>query len=238
MRPVLLVRNEPEDDFGLAPDAIGAAGLDCVTLDAFDPAATWPPLAGVSGLVVFGGAMNCDQVDRFPHLARVRALMAEAVRVELPVLGVCLGAQILVRALDRPVFPLPRKELGFPEVRLEPEAAMDPVLGALPTRVRLFQWHEDAFDTPPGATLLARDAGGATQAFRYGRALGVQFHPEVTAPELARWFNLVSPELEPVWGRVESELRGEVSERIGEANVHGRELFARFARYVRSLEPV
>jgi len=232
MRPVLLVRNEHEDDFGLARASIEGEGLECLTVDAWNPAVEWPSPDRVSGLVVFGGAMNCDQVDRFPHLGRVRSLMADAAHAELPVLGVCLGAQILVRAFGRPVFPAPRRELGFPEIRLEPEAAADPVLGGLPSRARLFQWHEDAFDAPPGATVLARDAGGGTQAFRLDRALAVQFHPEVTAPELDRWFAEASATLEPVWGRVESELRLEVAERIGEANAHGRELFRRFARYV------
>jgi GMP synthase (glutamine-hydrolysing) len=238
MRPVLLVRNEHEDDFGLAREAIQDEGLKCDTVDAWDPTVAWPSLEELSAVVVFGGAMNCDQVDRYPHLARVRSLMADAVREELPVLGVCLGAQILVRAFGCPVFPAARRELGFPEIRIEPEGRADPVLGALPARVRLFQWHEDAFDAPPGATLLARDANGGTQAFRHGRALAVQFHPEVTAPELDRWFAETSATLQPVWGRVESELRREVAERIREANAHGRELFHRFARYVKGSDPV
>lgn len=239
MRSLLLIRNEPADDLGLAREALEDEGAECTVVDAWDARVEWPSLDDVSALVVFGGAMNCDQVERYPFLARERGLLAEAVgREVLPVLGVCLGAQLLVRAFDCPVFPAPRREVGFPEIRVEPEAGADPVLGGLPPRARLFQWHEDAFAEPPGATVLARGSDGGVQAFRRGAALGVQFHPEVTAGELGRWFTEAAPTLEPVWGRAEDDLRREVAERIEEANTHGRELFRRFARLVRRSDPV
>jgi GMP synthase (glutamine-hydrolysing) len=230
---MLLIRNEREDDFGLAPGAFRDEGLDALMVDAWDEAGRWPALEEVSALVVFGGAMNCDQVEAYPFLAWERALLADAVARDVPVLGVCLGAQLLVRAFDRPVFRAPERELGFPEVHLTGAAGMDPVLGALPESVRFFQWHEDAFREPPGATVLATGRDGSVQAFRKGPAWAVQFHPEVTAAELRRWFEGAAPTLEPVWGRDAGDLEREVADHLPAANEHGLELFRRFARHVK-----
>jgi len=233
MGPALLVRNERADDFGLAPEALAEEGLEPLPVDAWDEARPWPRLDDLSALVVFGGAMNCDQVDRFPFLALERSLLAEAMARGLPVLGVCLGAQLLVRALDRPVLPGRVRELGFPVIRPTPDGTADPVLGGLPSEVRFFQWHEDVFEDPPGATILARDEDGGVQAFRTGSAWGLVFHPEVTGGELDRWLVDARATLEPAWGRDEADLRREVEERLPEANRFGRELFRRFARFVR-----
>jgi GMP synthase (glutamine-hydrolysing) len=233
VRPLLLIRNEREDDFGLAPGAFREEHVEPVSVDAWDESRPWPSLEDVSALVVFGGTMNCDQVDAYPFLARERSLLAEAVRGDLPVLGVCLGAQLLVRAFDCPVFPAPVRELGFPEILLTDAGRLDPVLGALPPRVRFFQWHEDAFRQPPGATVLATGGDGGVQAFRSGSAWGVQFHPEVTAAELSRWFSNASATLQPIWGRERSDLERETAEYLPSANDHGRHLFRQFARYVR-----
>jgi len=232
MRPLLLIRNEPEDDFGLAPQAFASEGFDCHRVDAWADG-PWPSLEEVAAMVPFGGAMNCDQVDRYPFLARERALLEEAIARDVPVLGVCLGAQLLVRAFGCPVFRAPRRELGFPKIALTPFARDDPVLGGLPEGVRFFQWHEDAFAEPPGATVLARGDDGGIQGFRHGSRWGVQFHPEVTAGELDTWFSGSAASLQPMWGRVESELREETAEQLPMANHHGLELFRRFARYVR-----
>src|SRR5437867_3944778 len=168
MRKAMLIRNEPDDNFGLAPEAFRAAGLEVLAIDAWDEGRVWPPLEDVSAIAVFGGAMNCDQVDMHPFLAEERSLLAVAVEADVPVLGVCLGAQLLVRAFDRQVFPSVRPELGFPEIRMVQAARPDPVLGGLPPRVRFFQWHQDAFREPPGATVLALGHQGAVQAFRSG----------------------------------------------------------------------
>jgi GMP synthase (glutamine-hydrolysing) len=233
MRSLLMLRNEAADDFGLAPAAFAAEGLPLLEVDAWDESTPWPGLDELSGVAVFGGAMNCDQVDRFPFLARERVLLAKAVAEDVPVLGVCLGAQLLVRAFDQPVFEAPAKELGFPPIRVTAAAFEDPVLGALPSEVRCFQWHEDAFREPPGATVLATGRGDSIQAFRHGSAWGVQFHPEVTAAELDRWFDADAATLGTAWGRDEAELRAETARWLPAANRCGTELLRGFARFVR-----
>jgi GMP synthase (glutamine-hydrolysing) len=233
VKSLLVVRNEAADTLGLAPSAFDDEGLPVTVVDAWDPAAAWPEVPEVSGLAVFGGSMNCDQTDAYPYLARVRTLLREANDVDLPVLGVCLGAQLLARALGFPVVRAPRRELGFPEIELTEAGVADPVLGALPPKARMFQWHEDAFPLPAGAELLARGEDEGVQAFRRGWAWGVQFHPEVTRPELEDWFSAAgSRSLESVWGRSPEDLREELAQHLPQANRYGADLFARFARQV------
>jgi GMP synthase (glutamine-hydrolysing) len=235
VKRLLIVRNESADTLGLAPPAFEAEDVPATVLDAWDPSATWPQATDLAGLVVLGGSMNCDQVDAHPFLLGVRRLLREATDRHLPVLGVCLGAQLLARALDQPVVRAPRRELGFPEIELTAAGLEDPVLGALPAKARMFQWHEDAFPLPPGADLLARGEDGGVQAFRLGWAWAVQFHPEVTSPELDDWFREAGRgSLESVWGRSPDELRRDVAQHLPAANRAGAELFRRFARQVRS----
>jgi GMP synthase (glutamine-hydrolysing) len=154
---------------------------------------TAKPLAGqalpghdeVAGAVVMGGPMNVDDVERHPALASEREWLAEAVRRELPVLGICLGAQLLARALGAEVRAGQAPELGFAPVEvLDPD---DPVLGALAPRTMVLHWHGDVFDLPDGARHLARSDRTEVQAFRKGNAWGVLFHPEADLALLEAW---------------------------------------------------
>jgi GMP synthase (glutamine-hydrolysing) len=151
------------------------------------------PLAGqslpnhdeVAGAVVMGGPMNVDEVDRFPALAAEREWLAEAARRELPVLGICLGAQLLARALGAEVRPGERKEIGFAPI--EVSAAADPILGALAPGTDVLHWHGDIFDLPDGAQPLASSAQTEHQAFRFGNAWGLLFHPEADFALIEAW---------------------------------------------------
>lgn len=145
----------------------------------------------VAGALVMGGPMNVDETDRHPGLAVTRDWLAEAVRRQMPVLGICLGAQLLARALGAPVVPGERKEIGFHEVTVDDPA--DPILGGLAPRARVLHWHGDVFDLPAGATHLASSALTAHQAFRLGNAWGVLFHPEADLALAELW--MATPEM-------------------------------------------
>jgi GMP synthase (glutamine-hydrolysing) len=157
---------------------------------------TVKPLAGqllpeheeVAGAVVMGGPMNVDEVERFPGLAVEREWLAEAVRLGLPVLGVCLGAQLLARALGAEVRPGERKEIGFAAV--EVSDPHDPVLGVLAPGAEVLHWHGDIFDLPDGATHLASSQLTENQAFRVGNAWGVLFHPEADYALVEAWLGV------------------------------------------------
>jgi GMP synthase (glutamine-hydrolysing) len=151
-------------------------------------------LDGAHGLVVLGGAMDFDQTDAYPHLARTMDLLRDAAARSAPTLGICLGAQLAAAALGGRAYPGPAgEELGWTKVELTGAGQADPVLGALQEPAELFEWHHDTFDPPPGATVLAVGAVYPTQAFRLGSVVAVQFHPEVDGPLLAGWWSGTTP---------------------------------------------
>lgn len=144
-----------------------------------------PPVAGVAGAAVMGGPMNVDDAARYPGLVREREWVEELLAEDVPVLGVCLGAQLVARALGAAVRPGPAPEIGWAPV--EVLAPDDPVLGALAPSATVLHWHADVFDLPPGAELLARSAQTEVQAFRRGSAYGLLFHAEADAALVDRW---------------------------------------------------
>src|SRR5262249_28431362 len=117
-----------------------------------------------------------------------RSLLASSVAAGLPVLGVCLGSQLLAAALGAEVRRGPSLEIGALDVRLTPEGSRDPVLGPCGSVVPVIQWHHDTFALPPNAVHLAASDAYPHQAFRVGdRTYGIQFHPELDAPLLRAW---------------------------------------------------
>jgi GMP synthase (glutamine-hydrolysing) len=142
----------------------------------------------LAGLVVLGGPMNADQLDRYPFLAREREWIRHAMEVELPLLGLCLGSQIIARTLGAEVRPNSVKEIGWYDLELLPTAADDPLLGCCGIHERVFQWHGDTFDIPPDCIPLARSAACENQAFRHANSTyAFQFHLEVTGPIIETW---------------------------------------------------
>jgi GMP synthase (glutamine-hydrolysing) len=160
---------------------------------------TVKPLAGqplptheeVAGAVVMGGPMSVDETVRHPELAVEREWLAEALRDGMPLLGICLGAQLLARALGAEVKRGEGPELGFAPVEIS--APEDPILGALAPRTTVLHWHGDVFDLPQEATALASSEKTQVQAFRKGNAWGALFHLEADFALLEAW--LAVPEM-------------------------------------------
>jgi len=138
-------------------------------------------------LVVMGGTMNVDETERYPFLAAERRLVRDAMAARVPVLGICLGAQMIARACDTPVIKSPQAEVGWYSVQLTPAAAHEPACAGLPAEMTVLQWHEDMALLPDGAVLLATSAACPHQAFRLGTALALQFHVEMTQELLEEW---------------------------------------------------
>lgn len=148
-----------------------------------------PSLDDYDGLVVLGGPMNCDEVEKYPNLSHEVRLIQEAIVKKKPVLGICLGAQLMARALGAPVKPNPQKEIGWYPLSLTNEGEKDPLLRHLKELKNVFQWHGDTFDVPKGAVPLASSPLCAHQAFKYGdKAYALQFHLEVDQAMIERWF--------------------------------------------------
>jgi GMP synthase-like glutamine amidotransferase len=182
------------------------------------------PLDDFGAVLVFGGAMHADQDEQHPWLRDETMLLQELLDRHVPMLGVCLGAQLLARAAHAPVWALEEPEIGWYEVELTPEAAEDPVLGTLPERFDAFEWHYYTYDMPAGAVELARSAS-CTQAFRLGECVwGVQFHPEVIEEQVHGW--LAREELPAGFDR--AKLEAETAEKIARWNELGRTLCGAF----------
>jgi GMP synthase (glutamine-hydrolysing) len=141
-----------------------------------------PRLEEVDGIVVFGGAESVTEIERYPYLLAEAELLREAVARDVPVLGVCLGAQLLAHALGGSVRRLPRRAVRWVELA---RIADDELV---PERVWALHWNEDGVEPPPGATELLERGGLDCAAFRIGSGHGIQFHADVDAATLEGWY--------------------------------------------------
>jgi GMP synthase (glutamine-hydrolysing) len=220
---VLSVTHGPSVPAGVFEHEVVARGH---TLESWSvPEGAGPePARRYDAVMVFGGSAHPDQDDRFGWLEHEAEFLREVLAEEVPVFGVCLGAQMVARAAGAGVRPASAPEIGWLEVALTPEGDQDPVLGAMPERATVFQWHHYTFDVPPGGAELAR-SDVCTQAFRLAQpAWGIQFHAEVTLPMVTAWAR-EDPEDLPMPA---DELLRESRARIGPSNELGRALCAAF----------
>jgi GMP synthase (glutamine-hydrolysing) len=167
-------------------DELRSRGLDLVRveLDEGEPLPDWRDFPAI---VVMGGPMGAYDEAEHSWLAPEKQLLREAVDADVPVWGVCLGAQLLAGALGARVYPGERAEVGLLPVELSRAAASDPVFAEAPSSFPTLQWHGDTFDLPEGATLLASSPAYPNQAFRIGRSYGLQFHIEVSLELATEW---------------------------------------------------
>ena len=177
---VRVLQHAPHEGAGAIGAWAEARGHDVATLHAYRGDAL-PPVDGAELLVVLGGAYGVDDLPRLAWLRDELSLVERAVARGTPVLGVCLGAQLVAHALGAPVRRAAEREIGWlPVERVAPREAA-PLLAAFPDRIDVFHWHGDEFDPPPGATCAFRSAACACQAFTWGdRVVAIQFHPEMT----------------------------------------------------------
>jgi GMP synthase (glutamine-hydrolysing) len=232
VRPVLLIGHEEYETFGLAPVGLAARGLE-VHRHVAPSGAQLPSIDDVSGVVVFGGSMNVDMVDRHPFLLHERRFVRGAVDAGVPLLGICLGAQMLARAMDRRVYPAGVRELSFNVLHLTPDAARDPLMSVFREGDMVFHWHEDTFELPEGATILGTGDEVHLQAFRIGElAWGTQFHFEVDRPELELWLDLAGEDVVRAWGKTSAQVLEESDRLHATQERRALEVFGRFGDVV------
>ena len=171
---------EPEGPYAIG-DALAAAGVDVVRCRTYASEPVPGRASDFDGLVVMGGPMSAVSDVGFPTRRQEIALVADALDVALPTLGVCLGSQLLaVAAGGRVMAGRDGLEVGWARVRVDAAAADDPLFSTVPTELTVLHWHGDTYELPSGAVPLASSASYAQQAFRVGdRAWGLQFHVEV-----------------------------------------------------------
>jgi GMP synthase (glutamine-hydrolysing) len=193
-----------------------------------------PSVERYRGLVVLGGPMNVDQVDEHRHLETEIRLIRDAIDAGIPVLGICLGAQLIAKALGARVYSHLEKEIGWYDVSLTDEARHDALFSHFAPTERIFQWHGDTFDLPPGTIALARGSSCPNQAFRYRtNVYGLQFHLEVDERMIERWLRVPVhlAELEEIQDRISPEtIRSETPRHIGRLKQLSDRTFGEFVK--------
>jgi len=177
-----------------------------------------PPAGPFDAVMVFGGTMDTHEEDSYAWLRDENDFIRAHVDDGVPVLGVCLGGQLLAKALGAQVSRVPAPEVGWYELERLPEASGDPIFGTLPDRFPSLQWHNYHFALPAGAVPLARSSA-CLQGYRFGEAAwGMQFHPEVTRSIVQLWIDLsraAGTELDYDTFERDSDLYAEGWERLG-----------------------
>jgi GMP synthase-like glutamine amidotransferase len=196
---VLVIENYPNTTLGLVGQALAEAGAECEIARMHDCAQLPRDYDGFDGVILLGGAQSALDDAEHPYLPHEAALAKATGDAGKPVLGICLGAQLLARGygaeniLGRPV------EFGWREVRLTEAGRTDPVLSVLNRGAPLFHWHADTFTLPPGAVRLAESDMTAIQAFRIGRNVyGIQFHFEAWTGMVDSWNRDFAHEIAPI----------------------------------------
>lgn len=207
---VLVTQHHPNEGTGLLGDVLKAGGAEVETVHAHAGQAVPRDPAGFDLVVSMGGPMNVYEEEEHPWLIDENILLEGAARAGLPVLGICLGAQLIAKALGAPVTKAPVEEVGWREVRLTEDGLADPLFaGHAGADLAVLQWHGDTFAVPEGGRLLATGDEVQRQAFAWNRAYGLQFHLEADADIIRAWF--AEPELrEPIlsrWEKREKALR-------------------------------
>jgi len=220
---------EPPGIFEDVLDERGAT-LHRVELDEGEPLPS--SLAGIDAVVAMGGPMSVNDEDEHPWLVAEKALIAGAVRGGTPFWGSCLGVQLLASSLGGKVVRGPLPEVGILPVHATPEALVDPVFAGLAWPRPTLQWHQDTFDLPEGATLLATSPAYPNQAFRVGDvAYGVQFHVEVDEEMADEWATVpayVSSADEALGTGGLDRLLHDFRTSMAEMQADGRTLFSRW----------
>jgi len=152
--------------------------------------------------------MNVYEEDRYPFLRDEDLFIKEAIQRGRLILGICLGAQLVAKALGAKIFKAPVKEIGWYDVSLTGIGSQDPLFSKLPETFPVFQWHEDTFETPKAGRLIATSASVPSQAFRYGgNVYGLQFHLEVTEEMIHDWLKSYEEEFEGLRPPLVSKLK-------------------------------
>jgi GMP synthase (glutamine-hydrolysing) len=189
-----------------------------------------PSLDGYVALIVLGGPMNADDVDGYPHLATELELIREALQRDISIMGICLGAQLLAKALGGRVLAGAGREIGWYDVEVTDAGSEDQVLSTFGRRSEVFQWHDDVIELPPDVVHLARSDRCSAQAFRYGEhAYGFQFHLEADGALIERWLDVPQNQAAFADGQVDrQQIRSRIDDSIGSLMTLSNDTFSRW----------
>lgn len=197
MSEVLAVQHIRCETVGTIADALSERGVSVKTVRIFEGQRLPHGMRESAGLIIMGGPMGAYEQDRYPFLRQEIHLIEEALRQDKPILGVCLGSQLLAAALGAKVTKGQKKEIGWHRIRLTPVAASDRLWAGIKSSFVAYHWHGDVFELPAGAVSLASSDLTLCQAFRYGQhAYGFLFHMEITETMIQEMLKTFSDELQ------------------------------------------
>ena len=225
----LVLRHLEHEHLGTVARSLGQRGIVYSYVDTFRGDAVPSDIGAHGGLIVMGGPMGVYESDRYPFLAQEQELIRRAAGAGRPVLGICLGSQLIAAAFGARVYPGSQKEIGWYAV--EVTAPDDPLAAGLPPRFMGFHWHGDTFDLPAGATRLFRSSLYENQGFRIGsNVLALQFHFEVTAAMISEWLADAgcSAELAALPGASADTIRSQTTAWGAQLEVLSAAIFGRF----------
>jgi len=203
MQEILVFRHAPHEGPGYLADYLDRRRLPCrlVRIDQNDTVPV--SIDGVAGFVFMGGPMSVN--DPLPWIPKVTKLIQQAIAADVPVLGHCLGGQLISKALGGVITKNPVKEMGWlPVQRVDGNDTAREWLGDLPPEFEVLHWHGETFSIPPGATRILASHDCANQAFVIGRTLAFQCHIEMTADLVREWVRVGGDELSPVCATVQN----------------------------------
>jgi len=199
MKPLRLhyLQHVPFEDLGYIQEWALQNG-HTVTSTKFYESFTLPEITEIDGLIIMGGPMGVQDEDKYDWLIPEKQFIKEVIQAQKPVLGICLGSQLIAEVLGATVFPNQEKEIGWFPISLTEIAQKNPFASILEASFDVFHWHGDTFDLPKNAIHLMRSEGCENQAFLYqNRVLGLQFHLEVTAESVQKMVHHGKHELIP-----------------------------------------
>jgi GMP synthase (glutamine-hydrolysing) len=180
-RNVLVVQHTPEETPGIVAQVLQESGYELHTINTVAEKHAPSDHGDAAALIVMGGPMGVYETGRYPFLLDELRLLENALKANIPILGVCLGSELLAKALGAKVYQGKQKEIGWFPVTLTEDARHDALWREIESPVLSFHWHGDVFELPKGAVSLARSEHTECQAFRYeSNAYGFLFHAEVT----------------------------------------------------------
>jgi len=234
MKKLLVFQHVRHEGLGNLDPLLRGAGFQIASVNFSREPEARPSLDGCDGLVVLGGPMGVHDIDKHPHLSLETKLIESAVKNDTPVLGICLGAQLIASALGARVYPNGIKEIGWYDLAPTSNARDDPLFCHIEHTEKVFQWHGDTFDLPREGVHLASSPLCSNQAFRYGKNIyALQFHLEIDALTIDTWLNVLENrrEIANLNGTIDPKIiREETPLRIGRLTELSERVFGEFIK--------
>ena len=185
------------------------------------------------GLIVMGGTMSANDEVRFPFLKDELKVIETWLKTDRPLLGICLGAQLIAKVLGKKVYPAKSPEIGWYPVKFTEKASKDPLFAEFSPEQQLFQWHYDTFDLPDKAELLGSSQKTKHQIFRYAqKTYALQYHPEMDENLINQWVNIHRKKLQQIDLKLPQKIFSETTLYLKNVEKFGRVIVGKLAKMV------